>query len=199
MNALRLSAASPSAVSVIKDDHAAALALFRKLRPDSSEMFRQAVLRRLCSALEVHAQVEDELFYPALRDSSLVSPLLDKSAADHEETRRAIQRLREAGHGEPQREALNALMNGVMHHMADEETRLLLQAESALGVERLRELGAQMTGLKLELDRPHAGRRALDTIRAAPAQSGVIAAAAALGVMAWWMLTRQHHERRPAH
>jgi len=85
-------------------------------------------------------------------------------------------------------------MNGVMHHMADEETRLLPQAEAAIGESRLAKIGAQMTRRKLELAKPLAGQMALDTVRAAPARSGLIAMAV-LGATAWWMLARPRHPR----
>jgi Hemerythrin HHE cation binding domain len=194
MNTARLPGVSPSAVSMIKADHAAALTLFRKVTPDSSDMVREATLRKLCTALEIHAQVEEEFFYSALRASNIDSPLLDKSATDHEEMRTNIERLRTSGTGEPQIQALNMLMNGVMHHMADEETLLLPQAEAALGKERLSEIGAQMTQRKLELAKSVAPQMALDTVRSAPAKSGVIAMIA-LAATAWWMLARPRHPR----
>jgi hypothetical protein len=194
MSTPRLSALAPSAVTMIKSDHAAALALFRKIRPEGSDMVREATVRQLCAALEIHAQVEEELFYPALRGIEMTTAMLEQSSADHDEMRTNLNRLRNAGRGEAQLQALNELMNGVMHHMADEETRLLPLAASALGPERLSELGAQMTRRKLELTKPQAGRMALDAVRAAPAKTGMIAAAL-LGMMAWWMLARPRHER----
>jgi hemerythrin superfamily protein len=194
MNTTRLPTVSPSAVSMIKADHAAALTLFRKIAPGTSDMVREATLRKLCTALEIHAQVEEEFFYSALRAANIDSPVLDKSAGDHEEMRANIERLRNAGTGEPQIQALNGLMNGVMHHMADEETRLLPQAQEALGEDRLSEIGAQMTRRKLEMAKSVAPQMALDSVRAAPAKSGLIAMAV-LAATAWWMLARPRHQR----
>lgn len=182
------------AVSMIKADHAAALTLFRKLKANTSDMVREATLRRLCTALEIHAQVEEDHFYSALRDAGIDSPLLDKSGSDHDEMRSHIAGLRAAGQGDAQMQALNTLMNGVMHHMADEETRLLPQAEGALGEQRLNEIGAAMTQRKLELAKPNAGQFALDTVRAAPAKSGIVAALMLIG-STWWMFRRTRHSR----
>jgi hemerythrin superfamily protein len=194
MKTPRLAAAAPSAVSMIKADHAAALTLFRKLTPDTGDMVREATLRRLCTALEIHAQVEEELFYAPLRSAGIDSLLLDKSSADHDEMRRHIEQLRAAAPGAAQTEALNTLMNGVMHHMADEETKLLPHAETALGAQRLADIGAVMTQRKLELAKPQAGRLALDTVRAAPAKTGLVAAAMLLATT-WWMLRRPRQSR----
>ena len=69
------------------------------------------------------------------------------------------------------------LMRGVLHHVADEETTLLPDAERLLG-ERLEDLGLQMTKRRLELTAPRAGEIAVNTIRAIPATSMVLAAVA---------------------
>lgn len=184
-----LSALSSSATAMIRTDHAAALALFRKLQPDTSDMVRQATVRQLCTALEVHAQVEEEFFYPALRGVQVEMALLDTSAEEHAEMREGIERVRAASPGPAQTQALNELMNGVMHHMADEETRLLPKAEMTLSTQRLADIGAAMTKRKLELMRPHAGQLALDTVRGAPAKSGLVALALA-GLAVWWVFAR---------
>jgi hypothetical protein len=52
------------------------------------------------------------------------------------------------------------LMRDVVHHVADEETVLLPEAEQSLSRDRLSELGAQMTKRRLELVGPKAGKLA---------------------------------------
>jgi hypothetical protein len=69
------------------------------------------------------------------------------------------------------------LMRDVLHHVADEETTLLPDAERLLG-DRLGELGAQMTKRRLELAAPRAGEIAVNTVRGMPASSMLVAAGA---------------------
>jgi hypothetical protein len=71
------------------------------------------------------------------------------------------------------------LMRGIIHHVADEETILLPDAERLLH-DRLSELGAQMTRRKLELSMPHAGEMAWNAARAMPAATLVAGAGALL-------------------
>ena len=77
-------------------------------------------------------------------------------------------------------------MRIVMHHVADEETRLLPAAERLLRDE-LGSLAAQMTRRRMELLRPHAGEFAATTMRSFPgAAAGAAlftAGAVALGAM----------------
>ena len=48
-----------------------------------------------CLALEVHAELEEEIFYPALRAVMSEDPIFQKSEPEHAEMRRLIGELRE--------------------------------------------------------------------------------------------------------
>ncbi|MBK1616745.1 cation-binding protein, partial [Rubrivivax gelatinosus] len=78
MNTL-LSKISPTATRLIRMDHSHAMTQFHKLEPGLSASTRQATVRQLCSALEIHAQLEEEVFYPALREAGIDSPQLERS------------------------------------------------------------------------------------------------------------------------
>src|SRR5687768_8472948 len=83
---------SASATNIIRDDHARVLATFHGYRIDFSPIAKRALADTICLELEVHAQLEEEIFYPAMRtvDPSLV----DKSVPEHDEMRRLITLLR---------------------------------------------------------------------------------------------------------
>jgi hemerythrin superfamily protein len=192
---------SPSATTMVRMDHAHVLAQFHKLGPDTGETVYAATLRSICAALEIHAQLEEEIFYPALRQAAVDSPALDKSQPEHDEMRSLIAQLRqiEGGTRQARDDALNALMNAVLHHVADEETQLLPAAERQLGAQRLSELGATMTARRIELAKPRAGELARDLALAAPAKTALITVGA---VLAGTVLVRSlrgsghHHHRR---
>ena len=148
---------SPKATRMVRMDHTHVMALFHKLEPDTADGVRAATIRSICAALEIHAQLEEEIFYPALRDSGIHSPQLEESVPQHDEMRQLIQRVRSCeGQRTAQDDALLELMNCVMHHVADEETQLLPAAERFMGPQRLSDLGARMTALRLELAKPRA-------------------------------------------
>ena len=194
MNSL-MTTLSPTATAMIRKDHAMVLGQFRKLEPDTSPQTRAATIRTICAALELHAQVEEELFYPALREAGVDSPVLAKSKPEHDRMRELMQPLSSHaldGQPEEQTRALDELMNTVMHHMADEETQLLPAAERQCSKQALCELGARMTQRKMVLARPRAGELAVDMARAAPTKSTVMAFAA-LVTMAWLLGHRRRH------
>lgn len=172
---------SPSATKMIRMDHTHAVALFHKITPDASEGVRAAAIRNLCAALEIHAQLEEELFYPALRDNGVQSEALDKALPEHADMKSLIARVRSLdGQRAAQDDAVNELMRAVLHHVADEETQLLPAAERFVGEERLATLGAKMTRRRIELARPRAAELAADMVRANPAKTTLMALGALL-------------------
>jgi hemerythrin superfamily protein len=154
---------APSATDMIRADHTRVLAAFHRYDVAGSPALKQAIVGTICLALEIHAQIEEEIFYPAMR--SLDPGVIDKSIPEHDEMRRRIASLRAMEPSSPQYdESLMELMRNVMHHVADEETTLLPDAERRLAG-RLGELGAQMTQRRLQLAGPRAAEMALNTAR----------------------------------
>ena len=155
-----------------------------------------------CLALDVHAQLEEEFFYPALREVIAGDATLEKSEPEHDEMRRLIAELRErvAEDGSVDGTALddkfNDLMRIVIHHVADEETRLLPAAERLMS-DRLGQLGSEMIKRRVELLRPHVGELAASTMRSFPsaAAAGLLLTAGA--VMVGAMLLTRRADTRP--
>jgi hypothetical protein len=182
MNSL-LHKIAPSATDMLRADHTRVLAAFHRYDVDGGPALKQAIVNTICLALEVHAQIEEEIFYPAMRG---VDPgVIDKSLPEHDEMHRRIASLRAMDPSSPQYDDnVMELMRNVMHHVADEETTLLPDAEKRMA-SRLGELGAVMTKRRLQLKAPRAGEMALNTARAMPKTmvllgAGAVAAAAGL-------------------
>jgi hemerythrin-like domain-containing protein len=171
-----MSLLSSSATRMIRMDHTHVLSAFHKYEVDTPPATKEALVKTICLALEIHAQLEEELFYPAMREVD--AALVDKAEPEHDTMRHLISKLRSM---EPTHAAYDAtlmeLMRDVMHHVADEETTMLPAAERLLA-DRLNELGAQMTKRRLELAKPHAGEIAWNTARAMPASTMLIGAGA---------------------
>lgn len=180
---------SPSATDLLRSDHTRVVAVFHRYAADLPPRIKRGLVESVCLMLEIHASVEEEIFYPAMRR---VDPdLVDKSVPEHNEMRRLIGHLRETPpSGLAHDAALMALMRDVMRHVADEETMLLPEAERALGFQ-LGDLGARMTRRRLELALPRAGELARNGLRAMPAGLLAVTGALVLGAfLAGRALTR---------
>jgi hemerythrin superfamily protein len=184
---------SPSATDMIRADHTHVLSTFHKFKADTSPRQKQAVVELICTALEIHAQLEEEFFYPALRELDPQSTVVGKSVPEHDEMRRLISKLRGLSSADATYDdTVHELMRDVLHHVADEETTLLPAAERLLA-DRLHEIGGQMTKRRMQLTRPHLGELATNTAKAMPTSSMLMAGSAL--VVGTWVLRRAFASR----
>ncbi len=171
---------SPTITNMIRMDHTHVMLTFHQYEIDASPKKKQALVTTACLALEIHAQLEEEIFYPAMRALNRDDEVMEKSVPEHDEMRRLITGLRAM---QPTDAAYDqtfmGLMRDVLHHVADEETVLLPEAERRLAGQ-LDELGARMTKRQLQLAAPHTGEIAFNTMRSFPTGSMVVAAGALL-------------------
>ncbi|MDQ1816741.1 hemerythrin domain-containing protein [Massilia sp. CCM 9210] len=155
---------SPSVTDMIRFDHSHVLVTFHQYTTAARPSVKKALAETICDALEIHATLEEEVFYPVLRRLNGAEPVIQKSQPEHDEMRRLIAELRATGPTDRRHDQLlHELMRDVMHHVADEETVLLPEAERMLDKNRLNELGAQMTRRRLELLKPKVGKIAANT------------------------------------
>jgi hemerythrin superfamily protein len=179
---------TPSITTMIRMDHAHVFALFHRYKAGTSAGRKRALLANACLALEIHAQLEEEIFYPALRRMIGDDEVLEKSGPEHDEMKRLVQDLRDQLSGSDQvdvsvDDTFLKLMRSVIHHVADEETHLLPIAERLMK-EHLGELGMEMTRRRVELLKPHAGEIAISAARSFPAGAAAGAVLVTAGVVA---------------
>jgi len=155
---------SPSITDMIRFDHSHVMVTFHQYTKDKRPSVKKALAETICDALEIHATLEEEIFYPVMRPRAADQKVMEKSEPEHMEMRRIIDELRRTDPRDSRHdELLFELMRDVVHHVADEETVLLPEAEQMLTKDRLSELGTQMTKRRLELVTPKAGKIAKNT------------------------------------
>lgn len=185
---------SPGATRMIRLDHSHALVTFHRYKIDTNPRVKRGLVNTLCTALEIHAQLEEEIFYPALR-AVTDNETLQKSVPEHDDMRQLIARLRRMAPTDPAYDdTVMALMRDVLHHVADEETVLLPEAERVLA-DQLQELGARMTKRRMQLVVPRSGEIAADMARAVPTPVWVLGGLASLACMAACSVMRRTGRR----
>jgi hemerythrin superfamily protein len=173
---------APSATGMIRIDHTHVLTTFHRYRADLSSGRKAGLVGMICTALEIHATLEEEIFYPALSER-VDNEVMRKSVPEHMEMRRLIAELRAMTPADMRYdETLMALMRDVIHHVADEETVLLPEAERILSDTEMQELGREMTRRRIKLTTPKAGEIARDMARGMPLTTMALGAAAVFAV-----------------
>ena len=117
---------APDALSLLRRDHRLAEELFAEFARSAPQQL-DPLARRICKMLRVHAQIEEELFYPAV-SRALTSEdrrLVDHAAVEHQQAREAIVRIESMTSEDPSfRNEVDLLDRRVAQHVASEEQEL---------------------------------------------------------------------------
>jgi hypothetical protein len=113
---------------------------------------RQAIAQKICNELTVHAQIEEEIFYPALRQATDAGALLDEAEAEHQEAKDLIAQIEALPAADGTLDDLVAkLACAIEHHVKEERDHLFTKARAAAGLD-LFALGAQLKERQQELE-----------------------------------------------
>ena len=141
------------AVALLKQDHRTVEELFERFEKASGEGRKQKLAEEICLDLSVHAQIEEEIFYPAC-EGKVDEDLLKESYVEHDAAKLLIAEIVAGG---PQADEfydakVKVLSEEIEHHVEEEERRLeglFAQARKA-GLD-MDLLGEQLAARKAEL------------------------------------------------
>ena len=140
------------AIAMLKEDHRRVRDLFQEYQAATDPRTKRELAEEACTDLETHAQLEEQIFYPAVHEDSEEGPaLVQEALQDHQQVKDLIAGLREMGPDTHDFDAnFRALMQNVEHHVEEEETQMFPLAEQELA-EDLDELKDEMQDLKKEI------------------------------------------------
>jgi hemerythrin superfamily protein len=147
------------AIALLEADHRQVEGYFDAYKSAKSGENKKALAVNICNALRVHAQIEEELFYPAARKATKETDLLDEATVEHAGAKVLIAEIESMQPGMPLYDAkVTVLGEQIAHHVKEEEgelfpkvreTRLDLKALGARMAERKSELMALLTDAAL--------------------------------------------------
>ncbi|CAG9185598.1 hemerythrin domain-containing protein [Cupriavidus pampae] len=136
-------------LGMLADDHRAVKKLFKQFDSTGNDKEKQSIAAETCRQLTVHAQIEEEIFYPGLRGKSdKIDDMLDEAEVEHGVAKNLIAAI---GLGESDMLEANytVLTEYVGHHVEEEEGELF-EAVVKAKID-LREMAAQLEQRKLAL------------------------------------------------
>ncbi len=129
------STSSPNAVALLKADHRKVEELFEQYKKASSPDQKQKIAHEVCKELIIHTKLEEEIFYPACRDTGVEDEMLNAAQVEHDGAKTLIAELIETS---PEDEFYDAkvkvLSAYIEHHVGEEErprTGIFAKAQSA--------------------------------------------------------------------
>lgn len=146
-------------IQLIQKDHREVETLFKafeRAARDGRPLEQGRIVHELLRELSIHAAIEEELVYPALRSAGLEDEVLG-ALEEHHAAKLTLSELEALGPGAERFEPkVRVLATEVRHHIEEEERELLPRLRRALDPERLRSLGDALAEAKRAAPtRPH--------------------------------------------
>lgn len=140
------------AIALLKADHRKVEGLFEQFEGASGDGKKQKIALQICLELTVHAQIEEEIFYPAC-EGKVEEDLLKEAYVEHDGAKVLIAEIEAGGPDDEYYDAkVKVLSEQIEHHVGEEEARmegLFSQARKA-GLD-MDALGDQLAARKAEL------------------------------------------------
>ena len=139
-----------NAIAMLKKDHSNVKDLFDRFEAAEDPKETDGIIENAIEQLKVHATIEEEIFYPALRDGNVDEDLMNEAEQEHHVTRMLIAELETRTSDERRRHAkFKVLAEGVRHHIKEEEGKIFPDAKD-LDID-FEKLGSRMMERKAEL------------------------------------------------
>ncbi|MBX7249335.1 MAG: hemerythrin domain-containing protein [Caulobacteraceae bacterium] len=144
--------AAPDAIALLKADHRKVESLFEDFEKASASKRKEELALQICLELTVHAQIEEEIFYPAC-EGAVEEDLLKEAYVEHDSAKVLIAEIEAGSPGDEFYDSkVKVLSELIEHHVEEEEKRvegLFSQARNS-GVD-VEQLGKDMAARKQEL------------------------------------------------
>jgi hemerythrin-like domain-containing protein len=142
-----------NAIELLKQDHKEAMGMMEQIENNSegtaSDRSNMQMFNQLKQALTLHTKMEEQIFYPALRDHDETADMIEEAYEEHKGVDEILARMSGMSPSNSDfMDLLEELKDNVQHHVEEEETEMFPRAEKILGQSRLQEMGRQMQQMK---------------------------------------------------
>ena len=139
-------------LEMLKEDHQRVKKAFKtaeKLHQQEEHEELQALVEQTCAEIQVHAQLEEELFYPAAREAVKEEDLIEEAEVEHGSAKALIEQLQGMSPEDPKYMAtFKVLGEYLKHHIKEEENELFEQLSSGRSKVAWEELQQQMLTMR---------------------------------------------------
>ena len=141
----------PSAIEMLREDHDKVKGLFEEFEQAEESQAKEQIVDNTLRELEIHAALEEEIFYPVAEEQLDDKESIDEAREEHHVVKLLIGELKKMSADDERYDAkYKVLSESVKHHIEEEESELFPKLEGKLDAEGL---GAQMETRKQQLQR----------------------------------------------
>ena len=124
-----------SALQVLMEDHdyvKKSYRQFQKMDPEEDPEAVRGLVKQVCEALKVHARIEEQIFYPAVRRALKDNDLMEEALVEHESAKALIRQLeRMKPRDRKLAPTFTVLCEYVEHHVKEEESEMFPKVRRA--------------------------------------------------------------------
>lgn len=135
------------AIELLKQDHEKVAGIFEKLEPttENAVKTREELFAKLKTELDIHARIEEQIFYPAIKQAEETHDITLEAYEEHRVIKRLLAELEAMPVTDERWGAkLKVLQENVEHHVEEEEGEMFKGARKVLSQEQIEELGARL-------------------------------------------------------
>jgi len=136
------------ALEILKQDHAKVKKLFDKTET-ANDREQKRIFSQIKTELEIHAHLEENIFYPAMQRHEGLKEMVAESLKEHNAMKALLQEMATLHAREDFEDKLEELIDNVEHHAEDEEEgKMFPKVRELVSANELQKLGAQLQAAK---------------------------------------------------
>jgi hypothetical protein len=144
--------AKTDAIALLKADHRQVAAWFKQYEHTRATDRKQALATKICNALKIHTEIEEEIFYPAFLDSTADSDLHHEAIVEHAAAKRLIAEIEASSPTDDYFDAkVTVLSEMIKHHVKEEEQPGGMFAEARKSGMDMLQVGQELKARKMQL------------------------------------------------
>jgi hemerythrin-like domain-containing protein len=135
------------ATDFLKRQHKDVMRLFKEVEKTDEARTRKRLMQEIATQLEVHTKIEEEIFYPAVKDigTDKAEEMVLEAVEEHHVVDLVLAELPNVDPAADTFEAkMTVLRELIEHHVEEEQDEVFPMAEKKLGKERIAELGSRL-------------------------------------------------------
>ena len=139
-------------LEIIRADHRLIESLFSQIEQTNDNYKLYECFNQLYEALNVHAEVEEQVFYPAIRNCQGTNELLDDAQKEHEEARQILEELGSLSPTKDEfKQKIATLKQVIQHHVQQEENEVFSKVRACMNEEERSQIGSKFATVKSKL------------------------------------------------
>ena len=138
-----------NALEILKQDHQNVKGLFQEVAQANDRNKQKALFNKIDTELEIHAHIEETIFYPALEQHEELKDMVAEALEEHEEVKALLEDIEGIGAESDEFESqLRGLMESVEEHVTEEEEEMFPKIREIFNEGQLEHLGKELESAK---------------------------------------------------